>query len=71
MLRQGRAGGYSLTPLVLVILFWVLFEELLRRLLPLSVWAAVPLGLVACLSFFWLVGRLEELFGWLARSLKK
>jgi EamA domain-containing membrane protein RarD len=71
MSRQERAGGYSLTPLVLVILFWVLFEELLRRLFHLSVWAAVPLGLVACLTFFWLSGQVEELFGRISRGLKK
>ncbi len=71
MLGRGRADGYSLLPLVLVILFWLLFEELLRRCLSLSTWAAVPLGLVACLGFFWLLSQAEEAAGWVSRGLKK
>lgn len=64
MPRPGRASGYTILPLVLLILFWLLFEELLRRYLSLSPWASVPAGLAACLGFFWLVSSLEDVVGY-------
>lgn len=48
--------GYSILPELIFLLFWVLFEELLRRNLWPSPWASVPAGLVACVAFFWLAG---------------
>ena len=60
MSASVRADGYSLLPLLLLILFWVLFEWLLRRCLSLSPWASVPLGLAACVGFFWLAGAAED-----------
>ena len=68
MLCVERADGYSLLPLVVVTLLWVLFEELLRRLLSLPLWAAIPTGLVAALLFLWMFGATENHFRHLLRA---